>query len=42
MRSNFTQWTIDKILNTDVIDTQWLYLMDVEEFMHQELFSNVL
>ena len=42
MRSNFTQWTIDKILNTDVIDTQWLYLMDIEEFMHPELYSNVL
>ena len=42
MRSEYTQWTIDRILQTDVIDDDNLFLMDVSEFMHPELYDLVL
>ena len=42
MRTEYTQWTIDKILNTDIIDDSDLYFMDIVDFMHPELYNSVI
>ena len=42
MRTEYTQWTIDKILNTDIIDDDDLFVMDIIDFMHPELYNLVL
>ena len=42
MSTEYTKWTIAKIQNADVIDTEHLLLMDIDTFMHPELYAHVM
>lgn len=42
MALEYTEWTINKIHNTDLIDTEKLWMQDIEDFMHPELYENVM
>tara|TARA_R110001592_G_C13131220_1_gene746577 strand:- start:940 stop:1608 length:669 start_codon:yes stop_codon:yes gene_type:complete len=42
MTKEYTNWTIDKIMNTELIDNDKMFVMSVAEFMHPELYANVM
>lgn len=41
MSTEYTNWTVDRIFDTAPIETDKLHVMDVENFMHPELFKEV-
>lgn len=41
MSTEYTKWTVNKILNTTPIETDKLHVLDVEDFMHPELYERV-
>ena len=42
MSKEYTYYTVDKIMNTPLIDTDKMFVMNVTEFMHPELYANVM
>lgn len=42
MSTEYTNYTIDKVMSANLIDTQKLSVMDVENFMHPDLYSKVM
>ena len=41
MSTEYTKWTVDRILDTAPIETDKLHVMDVENFMHPDLYAQV-
>ncbi|MDA8956902.1 hypothetical protein N9H30_00870 [bacterium] len=42
MSTDYTNYTVNKIMSSDLIDTEKLCVMDVEDFMHPELYKQVM
>lgn len=42
MGKDYTEYTVEKIMTSTLIDTPKLSVMDVEDFMHPELYNNVM
>ena len=41
MSTEYTQWTVDRIINTPPVNSEKLHVMDIENFMHPELYQKV-
>jgi hypothetical protein len=42
MSTDYTNWTVNKIMSTPLIDTDKLCVLDIDEFMHPELYANIM
>lgn len=42
MTTDYTNYTIEKIMSSTLIDTSKLWVMDIEDFMHPELYKQVI
>ena len=41
MTTEYTKWTVDRILSTTPVESNKLHVLDVENFMHPELYEKV-
>lgn len=42
MSTDYTNYTVEKIMSSTLIDTSKLWVMDIEDFMHPELYKQVI